>query len=245
MSRREVESGEFGKIAGHRRCRRRVGCFFALNLPDLSEPFTIACGPSERCGQAPNSPAVTSQGEVLAWWPTRHPALVERGGVLGARYFMDLAAVDAATGRRGPLDTGPPAHVWPLETNNLCARTPGGRFCYWRKRFCGTYAFDLQTRRHHQVQVEVRDPDGGVWNAPYFQRDYTGDEGVGLVQPEMMGMLFPIERWVAGADAATLAGYLASAPSCRGDCVWLECLVQAMEAHAPTRWEDVRRPIAR
>ena len=77
-------------------------------------------------------------------------------------------------------------------------------------------------------------------DAPYFQRDFTGDEGVGLVQPEMMGMLFPIERWVADANAATLAGYLASSPSCRGDCVWIESLVQAIEARGRTRWRDVR-----
>ena len=77
-------------------------------------------------------------------------------------------------------------------------------------------------------------------DAPYFQRDYTGDEGVGLVQPEMMGTIFPVERWVVGADAATLAGYLDSAPSCRGDCVWIECLVQAIEAYGETRWTDVR-----
>ena len=77
-------------------------------------------------------------------------------------------------------------------------------------------------------------------DAPYFQRDYTGDEGIGLVQPEMMGMIFPIERWVVGADAATLSAYLASAPSCRGDCVWIECLVQAIEAHGRLAWRDVR-----
>ena len=77
-------------------------------------------------------------------------------------------------------------------------------------------------------------------DAPYFQRDYTGDEGVGLVQPEMMGTLFPIEKWVVGADATTLAGYMASAPSCRGDCVWIEALVQTIEAFGSTRWIDVR-----
>jgi hypothetical protein len=77
-------------------------------------------------------------------------------------------------------------------------------------------------------------------DAPYFQRDYTGDEGVGLVQPEMMGMLFPIEKWVVGADATTLAGYMASAPSCRGDCVWIEALVDTIEAFGSTHWIDVR-----
>jgi hypothetical protein len=77
-------------------------------------------------------------------------------------------------------------------------------------------------------------------DAPYFQRDYTGDEGVGLVQPEMMGTLFPVEKWVVGADATTLAGYMDSAPSCRGDCVWIESLVQTIEAFGSNRWIDVR-----
>jgi hypothetical protein len=78
-------------------------------------------------------------------------------------------------------------------------------------------------------------------DAPYFQRDYTGDEGIGLVQPEMMGTLFPIERWVCDASAVTLDSYMASAPSCRGDCVWIESLVQTIEAHGQTRWVDVRK----
>jgi hypothetical protein len=77
-------------------------------------------------------------------------------------------------------------------------------------------------------------------DAPYFQRDYTGDEGVGLVQPEMMGTLFPIEKWVMGTDATILAGYMASAPSCRGDCVWIESLAQTIESFGGTRWIDVR-----
>jgi hypothetical protein len=145
--------------------------FFALNLPDLTEPFAIPCGPSEGCGQPPNPPAVTSDGELVAWWPTRFPALLKRDGVFGTRYFLDLAAVDSGTGRRKPFDAGAPAPVWPLETDNLYALTTGGRFCYWRQRFRGTYAFDLEARRHHQVQVEVRDRDGGVWNAPVMYVD--------------------------------------------------------------------------
>ncbi len=96
-----------------------------------------------------------------------------------------------------------------------------------------------ETLRRHRAGVS-RFPLWWLLDAPYFQRDYTGDEGVGLVQPEMMGMLFPIERWVVGTDPATLAGYLASAPSCHGDCVWIEALVQAIEAHGQTQWVDVR-----
>lgn len=98
-----------------------------------------------------------------------------------------------------------------------------------------------ETLRRH-ADGTSRFPLWWMLDAPYFQRDYTGDEGVGLVQPEMMGMIFPIERWVVGAEAATLAGYMASAPSCRGDCIWLESLVQTIEAHGQTEWRDVRNP---
>ena len=98
-----------------------------------------------------------------------------------------------------------------------------------------------QTLKRH-VGGTSRFPLWWMLDAPYFQRDYTGDEGVGLVQPEMMGMIFPVERWVVGATPATLSHYLASAPSCRGDCVWIECLVQAIEAPGTTRWVDARQP---
>ncbi len=105
-------------------------------------------------------------------------------------------------------------------------------------RYLAEHVREETLKRH--AAGRARFPLWWLVDAPYFQRDYTGDEGVGLVQPEMMGMMFPLERWVVGADAATLAGYLASAPSCRGDCIWIECLAQAIEAHAPTRWVDVR-----
>lgn len=150
--------------------------FFALNLSDLSEPFEIPCGPSEGCGQPPNPPAVTHRGDLVCWWPTRYPALIEPRPAFGTRYYIDLAAVDTRTGRRKPLADSPPTHVWPMETDNLYALTTGGRFCYWRQRFRGTYAMDLEQRRHYQVQVEVRDRDGGVWHAPviYVDRPAAG-----------------------------------------------------------------------
>lgn len=128
---------------------------------------------------------------------------------------------------------------------------------YWRKQdgsiYRGMMFFSVSPEIARYLAENVREetlkrhaygksrfPLWWMLDAPYFQRDYTGDEGVGLVQPEMMGMIFPIERWVVGADAATLASYMASAPSCRGDCVWLESLVQAIEAQGQTGWTDVR-----
>jgi hypothetical protein len=58
---------------------------------------------------------------------------------------------------------------------------------------------------------------------------------------EVFGMVFPVERWVAESDAATLTGFMASGPDGLGDCYWLEPLVWTIEAHAPTRWIDVRK----
>lgn len=77
--------------------------------------------------------------------------------------------------------------------------------------------------------------------ANYFTRSWTGDEGSGLVS-EVMGMMAPLERWVVHAPAATLARQMRGAPWGRGDCHWLEALVQAIEAHGTLAWRDVRYP---
>jgi len=151
--------------------------YFALNLSDLSEPFQIPCGPSEGCGQPPEPPAVDHHGDLVSWWPTRFCSLTLRDHTFGTRYFIDLAAVDARTGRRKPFDAGKPVNVWPLETDNLYALTTGGRFCYWRQRFRGTYAMDLDRRQHYSIQVEVRSRDGGTWAAPVMYAD-TREEGL-------------------------------------------------------------------
>ena len=75
--------------------------------------------------------------------------------------------------------------------------------------------------------------------ASYFNRSWTGDEGSGLV-PEVVGMIAPVERWVAQADAATLRAQMRGAPNGVGDCYWIEALVQAIEAHGSLQWLDVR-----
>jgi hypothetical protein len=74
--------------------------------------------------------------------------------------------------------------------------------------------------------------------APYFCR-WTGDEGAGI-PTEMMGMVIPVERWVAGTSASTLRDYMRSGPISIGDCYWLESLVQAIEATGTLSWVDVR-----
>jgi len=74
--------------------------------------------------------------------------------------------------------------------------------------------------------------------SPYSSR-WTGDEGIG-VPTELMGMLVPVERWVAGVPSETLAGYVRSAPDCIGDCYWIEALVHAIEATGETKWIGVK-----
>ena len=54
-------------------------------------------------------------------------------------------------------------------------------------------------------------------------------------------MIAPLERWLVQADAATLRSYTRSVPTGKGDCYWLEMLVQAIEAHGSLEWADVRK----
>lgn len=85
----------------------------------------------------------------------------------------------------------------------------------------------------------ARYPLWSLLHAPYFTYWTGGDEGNGL-PVEIVGMIAPVERWVAGASATELSIALRSAPAGRGDCYWLEALVQAIEAHGTLSWVDVR-----
>jgi len=91
-------------------------------------------------------------------------------------------------------------------------------------------------RRHEEGKQ--RFPLWWLVQAPYFCR-WTGDESVGL-SPEAVGMIAPLERWLVEADVATLRSYTRSVPTGKGDCYWLEMLVQAIEAHGSLKWTDVR-----
>jgi hypothetical protein len=92
-------------------------------------------------------------------------------------------------------------------------------------------------RRHAEGQR--RFPLWWLVQAPYFCR-WTGDESVGL-SPEAIGMIAPLERWVVQSDAATLRRYTRSVPTGKGDCYWIEMLVQAIESHGSLAWKDVRK----
>lgn len=127
---------------------------------------------------------------------------------------------------------------WPKQNGSIYRGMMFLGICPEIGRYLAENAREETLKRHAHGNSQF--PLWWMVDAPYFQRDYTGDEGVGLVQPEMMGMLFPIEKWVVGASPSTLSGYLASAPSCRGDCSWIEALVQTIESYGRLSWTDVR-----
>jgi hypothetical protein len=104
-------------------------------------------------------------------------------------------------------------------------------------RYLREHVREATLARH--AEGKQRFPLWWLLQAPYFCR-WTGDESVGL-SPEAVGMFAPIERWVVQADAPTLRAYCRSVPTGRGDCYWLEMLVQAIEAHGTLVWADVRR----
>jgi len=85
--------------------------------------------------------------------------------------------------------------------------------------------------------LKARYPLWWLHQAPYFTR-WTGDESVGIT-PEAMGMVFPVERWIAQKDPKQLAMYLRSTPVGVGDCYWIEALVQTIEAFGHLTWERV------
>lgn len=85
--------------------------------------------------------------------------------------------------------------------------------------------------------MKARYPLWWLHQAPYFTR-WTGDEGVG-VSPELIGMIHPVERWVAGTEAAQLTGFMRSVSVGIGDCYRLEALTQTIEAYGQTAWEAV------
>jgi hypothetical protein len=104
----------------------------------------------------------------------------------------------------------------------------------------GRYLLDYvrATTLARHASGKLKFPLWWLRQASYFSR-WTGDESVGLPS-EIIGMIVPVERWVAGASAASLRDYVRSAPLGVGDCYWLEALVQAIESTGSMTWVDVR-----
>jgi hypothetical protein len=75
---------------------------------------------------------------------------------------------------------------------------------------------------------------------PWYATGWTGHESEGL-PPEILGMIFPIERWVRRAAPDQLAGYQPqNAAHGVGDCHALESLCLAIGSYGNDRWLDVR-----
>lgn len=103
-------------------------------------------------------------------------------------------------------------------------------------RYLGDHVRSATLARHASGKAMF--PLWWLRQASYFSR-WTGDESVGL-PPEIIGMILPVERWVANASATVMRDYLRSGPLALGDCYWLEALVLAIESTGTTTWVDVR-----
>jgi hypothetical protein len=136
--------------------------YFALNLPDLSEPFVILAGPSEGTGHPPDSMVVDNSNRVLAYFKTKFPTLTAAvGAVFGTSYSIDIAAVDQTTGHRIPINNGHLANNWPWETDNLYHMTVAGGYLWLHQSFRGTQQILLSTSTARLVQAYLANEDGG------------------------------------------------------------------------------------
>lgn len=205
---------------------------------------------------------------VQSKWPEIRAAYNRRAsegnlyGTMGAHLAMARLAdrledAQTRTNALGRLKTQLVAGTNFTGVENLCRsnyfreyytrRNNGGRALYHGAMFLNVspeigrylhdHASDAALRRH--TEGKRRFPLWWLLQAPYFCR-WTGDESVGL-SPEAIGMIAPLERWLVQADAATLRSYTRSVPTGKGDCYWLEMLVQAIEAHGSLQWTDVRQ----
>ena len=170
---------------------------FALRTSDLAQPFTVPCGPVEGCGMPAEPVVIDNQDRVLTWWKTRFPKLTNVGA-FGTKFSIDLAAVDAATGRRAPIDNGHLSGMWPgPESDNLYAMTVAGDFVWLRQTFRGTQVINLKTSAHRFVAAEVRHRDGGNFGADIVYANEPRDLPA-TYQPPLSGRTSPI---VVGSSA--------------------------------------------
>jgi hypothetical protein len=137
--------------------------YFALNLPDLSEPFVILSGPVEGTGHPPDSMVVDNSNRVLAYFKTKFPTLTHAigGGVFGTQYSQDIAAVDQTSGHRISINNGRLANTWPWETDNLYHMSVAGNYLWLHQRFRGTQNIQLANSSYRLVQANMTVEDGG------------------------------------------------------------------------------------
>lgn len=163
---------------------------FALDLPELTQPFTIAAAPADGCGLPVHPPVIDHHGRALSYFKTRYPTLtVANGGVFGTQFSVDISAIDPATGLRQPIDNGRLANPWPWEIDNLFAMAIAGTQLWLRQNFRGTQVIDLADSTARGVSAEIRNRDGGVFNFDVVYRD--SGSPIGRPQPVPMGRAAP------------------------------------------------------
>lgn len=134
---------------------------FALEIPTLNESYVILSGPTEGCGNPPESMVADNLGRVLSWWKTRYPTLTHVGA-FGTAYSVDIAAVNQTNGRRIRIDNGRFSNMWPgPEADNLYQLSVGGSYLWLRQRFRGTQVIRLSDSSYRLVQAAVGARDGG------------------------------------------------------------------------------------
>jgi hypothetical protein len=143
----------------------------ALRSSDLTERYTVACGPVEGVGMAPDPPCVDNSGRVLAWWKTRYPTLTHEGA-FGTKYSIDIAAVNQATGKRERIQNGRFSNMFPgPESDNLYAMSVGGDWLWLRQDFRGTQVINLTSSEHRFVSAPIRHNDGASFFADVVYTD--------------------------------------------------------------------------
>ncbi len=163
---------------------------FALRTSDLTEPFTVLCGPADGVGLPACPVVVDNQGRVLTYFKTRYPTFTKLGGTFGTAYSVDLCAINMTTGRRTGIGNGSLSNPWPWETDNLYGLSVAGNFLWGRQNFRGTKIFDVVNSTHRGVQAEIRNRDGGVFNFDVVYKD-TGSP-TSTSQDGMQARIAPI-----------------------------------------------------
>jgi|GEM_PF-5825230 len=148
-----------------------------------------------------------------------------------------FAVVDAAMATYLPSRYYEERHSWGVYHGFMfCNMAPEiGRFIR-----DGTANLANAVRLRHE-EGKSKFPHWWLYRCPVFCR-WTGDEGVGLPS-EIIGMMFPVERWMSSSDYNALRGYMIhTAQQGIGDCYVMEAAVMTVDAHGREKWQDVRAP---
>lgn len=159
----------------------------ALNLSDLTKPFSIGCGPSEGCGTSAEPPVVRADGKAICYWKTKYPKLTN-ASMFGSNYAADLSAIDPTNGTRIVIDNGRLAGVR-METDNMYGLSIGGNYMFMRQRFRGTQGINMADSTSRYISQESRYRDGGNYTSDiiYDSTNDSVEDAPGTPEPDMSG----------------------------------------------------------